>query len=261
MDRSIASLDGKVAVVTGSAQGVGKGMAWGLATFGADVVIADRNTETAELTAKELEGLGVQAMPFSVNVRQPQEVEAMVAATMQRFGRLDALINNVGGTFRADFLDVSVGGMEALIDINLKSALYCTKAAAAEMVKLGRGGSIIQVTTLHVLYSAVGNAVYSACKAALENFTRTMAVELAEHRIRVNSICPGLVETPGVSYEGRDPKASVPLGRIANIEDMAGAAVFLASDMSSYMTGATLLLDGGIVAAGGSDWPGKSREA
>lgn len=257
MDRSIASLDGKVAIVTGAAQGVGKGMAMGLAAFGAHIVVADRNTEAAQATAKELEHYGVQAMPFTVNVRQPSEVKAMVQATMDRFGRVDVLINNVGGTFRADFMDVSERGMEALIDINLKSVFHCTQAVAKEMIKLGHGGSIIQVTTLHVFYSGAGNAVYSACKAGLENFTRTMAVELAQHQIRVNSICPGLVETPGVSYKDRDPRKSVPLGRIATIEDMAGAAVFLASDMSAYMTGATLLLDGGMIAAGCSPWPGQ----
>lgn len=259
MDRSIASLDGRVAIVTGSAQGIGKGMADGLAAFGANVVIADRNGELAQTTAKEMERHGVKALPVTVNVRQPDEVKAMVQATMERFGRVDVLINNVGGGFQANFLDVNERGMEALIDINLKSALYCTQAVAKEMVKAGRGGSIIQVTTLHTFYSAAQSAVYSACKAGLENFARSMAVEFAPHKIRVNTICPGLVETPGVSYKNRESRNTVPLGRIADIEDMAGVAVFLASDMSAYMTGATLLIDGGIVAAGGSYPPKDER--
>ena len=251
MDRSLASLDGKTSIVTGSAQGVGKGMAMGLAAFGSNIVVADINGEMAETTAKELEAHGIQAMPFTVNVRQVAEVEAMVKATMDRFGRVDVLINNVGGTFEADFLDVSERGAEALIDINLKSVFHCTRAVAREMIEVGRGGSIIGVTTLHTFYSAARHAVYSACKAGVDNFVNSLAVELAPHNIRVNSIVPGLVETPGVSYEGRDTNSSVPMGRIADIEEMAGVAVFLASDMSSYVSGAHILVDGALTAAGG----------
>ncbi|MCL0101870.1 SDR family oxidoreductase [Dehalococcoidia bacterium] len=253
MDRSLTSLEGRTAIVTGSAQGIGKGMALGLAAFGSNVVVADINGGMAEATAAELEGNGVKALPFKVNVRRADEVTGMVNAVMQQFGRIDTLINNVGGTFDADFMDVNERGADALIEINLKSVFHCTKAVVGEMIKAGQGGSIITVTTLHTFYSAPGHAIYSACKAGVDNFVNSLAVELAPHRIRVNSIVPGLVETPGVSYEDRDETVQrVPMGRIGTTDEMAGAAVFLASDMSTYVSGAHILVDGALTAAGGA---------
>lgn len=254
MDRSIASLDGRTAIVTGSGQGIGKGLAMGMAAFGANIVVVDRNAETANATAKELEGYGVKTMASVTNVRKPDEVKAMVKAAMARFGRIDILINNVGGGFTAEFMDLSEKGWDTLIDANLKSVFLCTRAAAEEMIKGKRGGSIIQVTSIEAFRAAPGWSVYSACKAGMENFTKTLSLELSHHKIRVNSIAPGHIITPGVPNSGDSEEffwKTIPLGRAGTIEDMAGTAVFLASDMSAYLTGITIHVDGGMKASGG----------
>jgi NAD(P)-dependent dehydrogenase (short-subunit alcohol dehydrogenase family) len=256
MDRSIALLEGRTAIVTGSAGGIGKGIALGLAAFGASVVIADKDGAGAQRTASEVQAMGPKALPVTCDGRELDPVTAMVKAALDRFGRIDVLVNNVGGTFREDFLNVSERGWDALIRINLKSVFYCTKAVADEMVRLKTKGSIIQVTSIEAWRAAPGYAVYSACKAGLENFTKTMALELAKHGIRVNSIAPDVIRTPGVSIGGT-PDAEeryrrvIPLQRIGQIEDLAGPAVFLASDMSAFVTGATIHVDGGNYAAGG----------
>ena len=255
VDRSMASLDGKVAIVTGSGQGVGKGMALGLAAFGANIAVVDRNEETAHATARELEGMGAQAMPYVANVRDLDRVKEMVKSTVERFSRVDILINNVGGGFPSSFLDLSPNGWSTLLDVNLKTVFNCTKTVADEMIRLGNGGSIIQVTSIEAHRGAPSWSVYSACKAGLENFTRTMALELSHHKIRVNSVAPGHIVTPGVPQEGDSEQhfwEKIPLGRAGGIEDMAGPAVFLCSDMSKYITGTTVYIDGGMWAASGN---------
>ncbi len=256
MDRSLASLDGKVAIVTGSGGGIGKGIALGLATFGAAVSIVDKNPETAAATAKEFEGLGHQALAFTANVGYPDQVKSMVKATLDRFGKIDILVNNAGGTFKADFLDTSEKGWDTLIRANLKSVFHCTKAVADEMIKRKTPGAIVTVTSIEAWRAAPGYGVYSACKAGLENFTQTMALELAPHGIRVNSIAPNWISTPGLNL-GDTPedqarwRRSIPLQRLGYPGDMAGTAVFLASEMSAFITGITVHVDGGCHAANG----------
>ncbi|MEE9285168.1 MAG: SDR family oxidoreductase [Dehalococcoidia bacterium] len=256
MDGSMASLDGKTAIVTGSGGGIGKGIAQGLAAFGANVVVADKDGETAQATASELEAMGVQALPLATDVREQDQVKAMTGAALDRFGGIDILVNNVGGTFREDFVNVSERGWDALIRINLKSVFYCTKSVADEMIRRGTKGSIIQVTSIEAWRAAPGYAVYAACKAGLDNFTKTLALELGHHGIRVNSIAPDAIRTPGVGI-GRTPedeeryRRTIPLQRIGGSEDLAGTAVFLASEMSSFITGVTIHVDGGNFAAGG----------
>ena len=256
MDRSLASLDGKTAIVTGSAGGIGKGIALGLAAFGANLVIADKDGDTAKATASEIEAMGVQALPLTTDVREFDQVKAMTQATLDRFGGVDILVNNVGGTFREDFVNLSERGWDALIRINLKSVFYCTKSVADEMIRQGTKGSIIQVTSIEAWRAAPGYAVYSACKAGLDNFTKTLALELGQHGIRVNSIAPDAIRTPGISM-GTTPEDEerarryIPLRRIGTIEDLAGVAVFLASEMSAFITGTTIHVDGGNFAAGG----------
>ncbi|MCI0770112.1 MAG: SDR family NAD(P)-dependent oxidoreductase, partial [Chloroflexi bacterium] len=154
MDRSLASLDGKAAIVTGSAGGIGKGIALGLAAFGANLVIADKDGDTAKATASEIEAMGVQALPLTTDVREFDQVKAMTQATLDRFGGVDILVNNVGGTFREDFVNLSERGWDALIRINLKSVFYCTKSVADEMIRQGTKGSIIQVTSIEAWRAA-----------------------------------------------------------------------------------------------------------
>ena len=255
MDRSLASLDGRVAIVTGAGGGIGKGCALGLAAFGANVVVADKVEEAAKTAAAEIEASGVKALPVTIDVREFDAVKAMVRQTVETFGRLDILVNNVGGTFKEDFLNESERAWDAFIRINLKTVFYCTKAASDHMIELGNGGSIINITSIEAWRAAPGFAVYAACKAGVENFTRSTALELAHHNIRVNTIAPDVIDTPGVpllaTSRGDSRRRTIPLGRIGTIEDCAGSTVFLASDMSAFITGSTIHVDGGNNAARG----------
>jgi NAD(P)-dependent dehydrogenase (short-subunit alcohol dehydrogenase family) len=254
-------LDGRVAIVTGAGQGIGKGIALGLAAFGADVVCAERNPETLAETVAEIEAKGRRALASLTDVREGEAVEAMVKATVEKFGRIDILVNNVGGTFRTPFLEVNERGWEAVLRANLKSTFHCCRAVAPVMIEGGRGGSIINITTIEALRAGPGFAVYSAAKGGIAIFTKSLALELSEHKIRVNCIAPDVILTPGVQGLGnQDPAAEryhIPLRRAGTPEDVAGPAVFLASDLSSYVTGETIYVTGGTSAAGGwMDYPG-----
>ncbi len=257
-------LDGRVAVVTGGGAGIGRGIAQGLAAFGATVAVWERDPTSAVEVAREVGGLAVV-----VDVRDGDAVNAALAETLDRFGAIDVLVNNAGGTFHAPLLDTSDKGFDALHQANLGHVLRCTRRVAASMVDAGRGGSIINVTSIEGVRAAPGYAAYAAAKAGVVNFTQTAAVELAPHGIRVNALAPDLCMTEGLEAlraaaaddgdDGRDPAATVPLGRAGHVDDLAGAAVYLASDLSSYVTGHTLHVDGGTHAAGGwyrdgDDW-------
>jgi NAD(P)-dependent dehydrogenase (short-subunit alcohol dehydrogenase family) len=189
-------------------------------------------------------------------VRDADAFTAAMEATASRFGGLDVLVSNVGGTFRAPFLETTEKGWDALIRINLKTVLHGVRLAAPRMIAQGRGGSIIHVVSIEAERAAPHYAVYAACKSAVVGFTKSMALELAPHRIRVNAIAPDICLTEGLTAmldeteRARHPHI-VPLGRAGIPDDVAGAAVFLASDLSAYVTGVTLPVDGGTHAAGG----------
>ncbi len=252
-------LDGRVAVVTGGGAGIGRGIAAGLAAFGASVAVWERDPDTGAAVAEEVDGFHAE-----VDVRDGDAVDAALAATLERFGAVDVFVNNAGGTFRAPLLETSDGGFDALHQANLGQVLRCTRRVAGHMVERARGGSIINVTSIEGVRAAPGYAAYAAAKAGVINFTQTAAVELAPHAIRVNALAPDLCLTEGlaalVAGEGtHDLGAMVPLGRPGHVDDLAGAAVFLASDLSTYVTGQTLHVDGGTHAAGGwyrheGDW-------
>jgi len=252
-------LDGRVAVVTGGGAGIGRGIANGLAAFGASVSVWERDPETGPAVADAIGGHHVL-----VDVRDGEAVDAALAATLERFGAVDVLVNNAGGTFRAPLLETSDGGFDALHQANLGHVLRCTRRVAAHMVEGGCGGSIINVTSIEGVRAAPGYAAYAAAKAGVINLTQTASVELAPHAIRVNALAPDLCLTEGLAAlaggdGGHDLGAMVPLGRPGHVDDLAGAAVFLASDLSSYITGQTLHVDGGTHAAGGwyrhdGDW-------
>jgi NAD(P)-dependent dehydrogenase (short-subunit alcohol dehydrogenase family) len=253
-----ARLDGRVAVVTGGGSGIGRGIAVGLAAFGATVAVWERDADTAAAAAEEVDGLHVV-----VDVRDGDALDAALAETLERLGPVDVLVNNAGGVFRAPLLETSDKGFDALHQANLGHVLRCTRRVAAAMVGAGRGGSIINVTSIEGVRAAPGYAAYAAAKAGVISFTQTAAVELAPHGIRVNALAPDLCMTEGLEAlrgdDGRDPAAMVPMGRPGHVDDLAGAAVFLASDLSSYVTGHTLHVDGGTHAAGGwyrhgDDW-------
>jgi NAD(P)-dependent dehydrogenase (short-subunit alcohol dehydrogenase family) len=256
MDPRKASLTDRVAIVTGAGAGIGRGIAVGLAAFGARVAIFELQEETARRTAADIEAAGGQALALPVDVRDGAAVAQAVETTVARFGGVDVLVNNVGGTFRAAFLDTTEKGWDALVRTNLKTVFHGTRTVAPRMIAQGRGGSIINIVSIEGERAAPLFAPYAACKAGVINFTRSMALELAPHRIRVNAIAPDICLTEGLEKMLGEAERSrhrflVPLGRAGVPEDIAGAAVFLASDLAGYVTGITLHVDGGTHAAGG----------
>jgi NAD(P)-dependent dehydrogenase (short-subunit alcohol dehydrogenase family) len=256
MNTQKAFLTGRAAIVTGAGAGIGKGIALGLAAFGARVAVLEVQEETARRTAAEIEAAGGEALALPTDVRDADAVTRAVDATLARFGGIDVLVNNVGGTFRASFLDTVEKGWDALLRINLKTVFHGVRVVAPHMIARGRGGSIINVVSIEAERAAPLYAPYAACKAAVVNFTQSMALELAPHAIRVNAIAPDICLTEGLekmlgAAEKDRHRHLVPLGRAAVPEDIAGAAVFLASDLSAYVTGINLPVDGGTHAAGG----------
>ncbi len=251
MDPSHALLTGRVAVVTGGGAGIGRGIGRGLAAFGASVAVWERNPETAESAGAEIGGLGL-----TVDVREPDQVDAALARTLDELGPVGILVNNAGGVFHSDLLDTSENGWDALYRANLRSVLLCTQRVARSMVEHGDGGSIINITSIEGVRAAPGYAAYAAAKAGVISLTQTAALELALHGIRVNALAPDITWTEGmvsVAPVGAEAQFGriVPMGRAGHVDEMAGAAVFLAGRMSSYVTGQTIHVDGGTEAAGG----------
>ncbi len=251
MDPSSVLLTDRVAVVTGGGAGIGRGIARGLTAFGANVAIWERDADTAAAAAAEVGGLGI-----TTDVRQAAEVDAALARTISELGPVSILVNNAGGVFRSPLLETSENGFDALYRANLKHVILCTQRVARTMVERGTGGSIMSVTSIEGVRAAPGYAAYAAAKAAVINFTKTAALELAPHGIRVNALAPDITLTEGmasVAPPGAEEgfRLTVPMGRPGHVDEMAGAAVFLASELSSYVTGQTIHVDGGTQASSG----------
>jgi 3-oxoacyl-[acyl-carrier protein] reductase len=244
-------LDGRVAVVTGGGSGIGKGIAAGLVAFGASVAIWERTAETCSSTAASIGALGLVT-----DVRDSASVDVALAKTTDELGTVSILVNNAGGVFSSPILETTENGWDALYKANLRHVLLCTQRVARSMVASGTPGSIMSVTSIEGVRAAPGYAAYAAAKAGVINYTKTAALELAPHGIRVNALAPDITMTEGmrqVAPSGAEERFgyTVPMGRAGHVDEMAGAAVFLASDLSRYITGQTIHVDGGTHAASG----------
>jgi 3-oxoacyl-[acyl-carrier protein] reductase len=251
IDPSNIMLTGRVAVVTGGGEGIGRGIAEGLTAFGGKVAIWERNPETCASAAEDIGALGIVA-----DVRDSGQVDAALEQTSQKLGIVSVLVNNAGGVFSSPLLETTENGWDALYRSNLRHVFLCTQRVSRRLVAAGLPGSIINVTSIEGVRAAPGYAAYAAAKAGVINYTKTAALELAAEGIRVNALAPDLTLTEGilrVSPGGLPDGAShmIPMARPGHVDEMAGAAVFLASDMSSYITGQTIHVDGGTHAASG----------
>jgi 3-oxoacyl-[acyl-carrier protein] reductase len=242
-------LAGKVALVTGAAQGIGRAIALLLAQNGAEIVVSDINLVRAEETAKEIEGTGQRAMAMKVDVANSAEVERMVQTILERFGHIDILVNNAGIARDKLILRMTEEDWDAVLNVNLKGTFNCTKAVVRHMSKQ-RSGKIVSIASVVGEMGNAGQANYSASKAGVIGFTKTIAREFAQRGINVNAIAPGYIETlmtdvlPEKTKE--ELKRLIPMDRLGRPEDVAEAVLFLVSEASSYITGEVLNVNGGI---------------
>jgi len=257
IDPSNILLTDRVAVVTGGGAGIGRGIAAGLKAFGAKVAIWERNAEPCASAAEEIGALGI-----TTDVRDSAEVDAALAQTVAELGPVTILVNNAGGVFWSGILDTTENGWDALYKSNLRHVYLCTQRVARGIIEQNGlveqklSGSIISVTSIEGVRAAPGYATYAAAKAGVINYTKTAALELAPHGIRVNALAPDITLTEGMQQlapPGSEQRfgLTVPMGRAGHVDEMAGAAVFLASELSSYITGQTIHVDGGTQAASG----------
>ena len=246
----ILDLTGKVAIITGGATGIGGGICLGLAAAGARVVISPHaNREKADQLALEIAADGGEALVRPCDVRQAAAVDALVAATLERFGRVDVMVNNAGITDVKPFLDLTEEDWDRTLDINLKGMYLCSQRAARQMVAQGGGGRVINLSSVHGSHSTPSLVHYEASKGGINMFTKALAIELAGHGITANAIAPGAIEVERYhrpDYDREQLGQRIPLGRVGYPEDIAELAVWLASDASSYVTGQVIYVDGGV---------------
>ncbi|HWB48001.1 MAG TPA: 3-oxoacyl-ACP reductase family protein [Stellaceae bacterium] len=244
-------LAGKVALVTGAQQGIGRAIAIECAAAGADIAVNWLDDEAAaRAVAAAVVGHNRRAVTIQADMARLDDVREMVAAVVAEFGAIDVLVNNAGVFPRVDFLEMTEADWDFVHDVNLKGAVFCAQAAALAMVKAGKGGAIVNITSGAAFRGSPRGVHYVASKGGIVSMTRQMALELAPHRIRVNAIAPGLTDTAQPRYGSSEEEiagmgATNPLGRIAQPEDIARAALYLASDQASFVTGQTLHVNGG----------------
>jgi NAD(P)-dependent dehydrogenase (short-subunit alcohol dehydrogenase family) len=252
----------KVALVTGGAVGIGAQIAKRLGEAGARIAIADVELEAAESTAEKIRTSGGIARGFACDVGEIEEVRRIVEATVNALGRLDVLVNNAGIFPMAPALDVTPAAWDRVFAVNLKGPFFLAQCAAQQMIRQNSGGSIVNITSIDAAHPRGKLAHYDASKAGMQMMTRSLAFELAEHRIRVNAVAPGVIHTPGadaaLAHMGNAITAAemrtqltsrVPLGRLGEPDDIARAVLYFASETSGYVTGSTLVVDGGYLLA------------
>ncbi len=252
------TLKGKTALVTGGGRGIGRAIALGLAREGAQVAVLDILKDNAGAVAREIEALGVKGLALGVDLTRRAEVDRAVADTLAQFGQLDIVVNNAGWDKLELFLDSEEETWEKILAINFKSILYVCKAALPSMVQRG-SGKVINIASDAGRVGSTGEAVYAGSKGAIIAFSKTLAREMARHHITVNVVCPGLTETPLLQgIRAQSPKTekvieavtrAIPLGRVGQPEDIAGAVVYLASPAADFVTGQTLSVSGGLTMA------------
>ena len=256
MPKSLLGLEGKGVVVTGAGQGGGRGIALQFAKAGARVAVVDLDEALARKVAAELEELGAKSVAIRADATDPESAAEMVRRTLETLGRFDVGVNNVGnfGSHRPQpILEQGTDFWDAAVAQNLRSTFVCSQAFARSMIERGIEGAIVNVASLSGLRAAINLAPYGAAKAGVMHFTQTLALELAPHRIRVNCVAPTSIDTPSYAA-GTTPKrraateAAIPLGRLCDPEDLGGAVMMLASDLSGFVTAQTLLCDGGLSA-------------
>lgn len=254
-------LAGKVAIVTGAGSGIGRAIAIRLGQEGADIAVADLNTESAEDTAEEIRKLGRRALSVFVDLSQVGLIQPMIDRVAQEFGRIDILVNNAGVVQVKPFLDVTEEEWDRVIDVNMKGTFFCLQAAAKRMVEQGEGGRIINMSSISGRGGRADSSAYAASKMAIISITQSAALALAKDNILVNAISPGIVSTPMwdqideeraqlFGYKPGTARAQlveqVPIKRVSEPEEVAAAAAFLASPDASIITGQTINVDGGM---------------
>ena len=244
-------LKGKTAIVTGSGRGIGKAIALKLASYGANVVVNDiPQSDYADETTEEIKAMGVGSICVKGDVRNIDDVKELVESTVNEFGSVDIFVNNAGITRDGLMLRMSEEDWDAVMDINLKGAFNCIKTVARPMMK-AKGGSIINIASVVGVTGNAGQANYSASKAGLIGLTKTTAKEFASRGIRCNAVAPGFISSAMTDKLSDEVKkqyfSAIPLGRFGSVDNIADTVAFLASDMSSYITGQVICVDGGLV--------------
>lgn len=246
------NLTGRVFLVTGASKGIGRGCAVECARAGADVAVNYRSEDgTAQQVAEEVRGLGRKVLLLRGDVSDQKTVEGMVARTAEEFGRIDGFVSNAVYSDRELMIDADLEGFRKTIDVSMWGAFYGVRAAAKQMVAQKSGGVITVISSPHAKIAIPTAMAYNMAKAAIDHMARTAAIELAQHRIRVNVIHPGWIDTPGerkffTDEQLNEGAKSIPWGRMGKPEEIGRLAAFMMSDDCDYMTGSTVLMDGGI---------------
>lgn len=251
--QKLLDFTGKVAIVTGGGRGIGPAIALGFADAGADVVITSRTTAELDKVIKDIEKMGRKGLAVTADIGRAADVQKVVDATVKKFGKIDILVNNAGYFPYSLFLDITEEEWDRVQDTNIKGQFLCAQAVARQMVKQGNGGKIINTASIEGEFPiTAGRTHYHASKGAVINFTRGLAKELAQYKISVNAVAPGLIDTPGSravtgGYSLDSFGERIVMGRLGKPQDIANAILFLASDAAEYIAGFTLFVDGGLL--------------